>query len=1364
MAYTLQSFAQLVRQRYPDYGSDDRTAVRRILAEAPEYRSWLDKDTLDDLDRDERIQSNIQAAGPFRSALPKQPSAAEILRDPLLSGAETLLPTREILPANAKAPVRFPSGLGMDMTQAQQAELQHKLPTYQGPGPIPSPVSYMPGIDSQLEQQQKAAKAADLDRKRFLLTESIPEDGGPMGYMKRMLQAAPAVGGAIKGAVHAASGYAPELDPTIAPSEQGGYKTGAMGTTGAAFLGSGLIGSMPTAPSKAIGTAIPAAYQALMEFNQQRRQAAQSPQPLDANRIMLEAAKGGAVGASMAAPLPGKLTGPGAVLGQAVAGAGLNAMPQMAEQLLDKGRIDLNDPELQKWAAIGGGAGAGFGGLQAARAVKSLPKLNIAAGSLGSERGAISPELMNRIGALGTKATVGAIVGAGTAKAYDKDPKIGAALGAVGMPLAYKIGRHAFKQTPKLESEIFSQLSPEVQDALSYVPPARSPREFLQQAAAAIKQSIKTTFTTEGKLKAAGFDDVADEIINLKNKRLEVAPKVFDDFKSVVEPLQTRADMTDFWTLVRLRRYAETGRKGKIIEDGLPLESVEESLALAEQQASPSVLEAARRHKTWAHELGRLRIEGGRLTPNHLLDNPDYFPDYVLDFVNPERPFLGAAAPVGKYRKSGSEKLHKGGERTTLRDYVQTMSRYAAETYENHARDMFVKKIMAKHDAMPRLTAELEQILSPAQMVPAEGTGVFTHIKALAKANQLLPEDHVFFRYNDQFGFVPKVIAQRMLAHTDTSSEALRIAQRVTSRLKGTILRGIWGSFTINNFLGDNWRLLSFDEGWNPLKAADTTYGGPFTGAVTGGAIGALTGAASADQQGEQGWKGALAGGAGGAIFGAMLGKGLGTSGQSAAKAAKLFTSGVDPKSLSPADRALYYTAQLAQEVNIGSGAATSELGASLHNDPKIRMLKGHSSPFGRAVMTIGAGAISKMDMIRGYLETVPRLGEFMLNLERGQAPDKAGRITRKIMIDYSDLSPTEEKWFRGLFIPFYTFYARNLQSLIPGLVTGPDDSFATGAKVAGRAWTRMVGPMMATTLYNNTITPGAEDRLTDNERNQLHINLPWGAGNNDYLYVGFMDPITSAMRMTGTEGLPNRALRVVQDKTTPGREWEASKQQFRESNVGMLTPLVTIPGSLLTGSDWRTGRNIRQPNQSAARNAQTTASYIAQNTPGAFVVGRAATEGEGLTDTVANVAKRFMLGGLVRGKNAEKMQLAGAARAEALGRQQMAQDTAAQKYESAKPLVTKLLQLESKEAEDFINQAIKDSEALRAAEYGQIADENNAQLLAALTFAAEQNQQLQPLRHKFSLYINAPKQPGKRSTYVERELQRLSPMPPRRQ
>lgn len=372
------------------------------------------------------------------------------------------------------------------------------------------------------------------------------------------------------------------------------------------------------------------------------------------------------------------------------------------------------------------------------------------------------------------------------------------------------------------------------------------------------------------------------------------------------------------------------------------------------------------------------------------------------------------------------------------------------------------------------------------------------------------------------------------------------------------------------------------------------------------------------------------------------------------------------------------------------------------------------------------AWGVHKMDLSREYLEGVPRLTKFVNELEAGNPPEHAARITRQVMIDYTALTPHETNYLKGVLFPFYTFYRSNIARYVPGLSDIPP-------KDAAMAIGRGLGVMGAATAWNELVAPTYEDNLPDWKRNGFHLFLPWGPRDGDYVLLTLQDPLNLALGQVGLAGLPQRLVGVIKGRHDLQDELREAGGQVRSGMLSPLTPLIQEPLSQLMGEDLRTGKDFTPPEASTAEKVTARVRHAASTLSPMSQMFRAQTEvGEVMSPKViAQLAKQVAVGGLVQAGNVKDDFSARAYEAVGKARAQEAQDTHQVKVERASKLEAVLAGKPPQEVRDTFAALWSQAEGtLNGTEFQKW----QAVAIEALRRRAENDRRLLPLLRAYQL------------------------------
>jgi hypothetical protein len=291
-------------------------------------------------------------------------------------------------------------------------------------------------------------------------------------------------------------------------------------------------------------------------------------------------------------------------------------------------------------------------------------------------------------------------------------------------------------------------------------------------------------------------------------------------------------------------------------------------------------------------------------------------------------------------------------------------------------------------------------------------------------------------------------------------------------------------------------------------------------------------------------------------------------------------------------------------------------------------------------------------------------------------------------MIDYADLSDFEMNTLRAMIFPFWTFYKKNFQRMMPGLAGLGED--AAGAAAANKravlAQVQGAGLTTAIALFNHWMDPEMEDDLPPHVRDQVHFNVRYGAKGEKGLTLIFPDPYTIAMTTIGLGGLPQRTLQALEGRTDLGKEAAKGARQAYQSIAGLVSPAINVAqANLVTGRDIRTGKAITHPDAPASENLQRRLSHALGAATPLGGVGRVLNDPEidsvDLGTTGRDMATRFLTGGLLRATDLAEEKDSRAYEASGQAKAEKRADDYQKRLDSATPLIQEFQALSRKDA-----------------------------------------------------------------------------------
>lgn len=677
----------------------------------------------------------------------------------------------------------------------------------------------------------------------------------------------------------------------------------------------------------------------------------------------------------------------------------------------------------------------------------------------------------------------------------------------------------------------------------------------------------------EHDLKKAGLTDAVDRLDTFARERADAPRQILGELETVLTGLDRPAQYHAFQRIVMLRRdleLADAMEAGRLarrpLESGLTPDAARAELGRLEALAArePQILEAADRHRALVRATADDLVDRGLMQADTRDRNAEYFPGLVWDRIADEASLAGRPLSPLTPGVRGFLKQAKGGERRTVRDYLEAMSRHLAEVRQATMRDDLVKDLAERYDRS-------EAVAGGAAM----------------------PEKHSLWSYAGESYLVPDALRSRLQQFTRAKSPEVRAMNRATAWWKRTTLRVLGVPYELLNFSGDLVNFLVSEPLGELAKAP------------------------------------------------ARMGR--------AARATRLAQN--PPKAPTRFETELLAIAELGERMNLGTGGATAEIGRAVAERPALRALvrpledEPASRRLARLPGDLVRGAVGVQDRFREFRENVPRLAKFMAEIERGQTPEAAARVTRKELIDYTRLTDFERTWLRGALMPFVTWFKKNFENWMPGLREGADGTRRQGAIEAMQRTGKVLVPAYAVALYNETFFPEVEKNLSDIDRYRFHVLVPWNDGT---LYVGLTGPANAAASFVGLQGFTQRSLDLARGRSTIGEEAARSGRQVRQSVLGLLSPLATEPVEQVMNRDLRSGREIvpARPARPTLEALGLRLKHAAERFAPVAQVIRSADETTGASETAGELARRLTLGNLVKPVDAERDRLLAISRA----------------------------------------------------------------------------------------------------------------------
>ena len=642
-----------------------------------------------------------------------------------------------------------------------------------------------------------------------------------------------------------------------------------------------------------------------------------------------------------------------------------------------------------------------------------------------------------------------------------------------------------------------------------------------------------------------------------------------NDIDGVVGKLKTRRELLVFSAIVQLRDMVSRLKSGQKVQGGIDLEQAETALNGLVSESPPLITDAVDKHFRLVRAIGQDKVDRGWMAEDAIRD--DYFRHRVLMYEQ-------GRARVGKpsrIRVPGKEKAAKGSTLPIERDYLKVMLDYIAEHRFKKALDDFIDDQAKKLDMSKDVKAAMGEgyKLRPGQIVEIDGKRI--------KGFQFDPGNYVY----------PEITEVDAAVNHGIKKELEKVSLEDIDRMG----EGGEPKTTMRTKLVIGRKKPTYAL---PLNVANRLerFSGPNIDSEFIRAINRATGK----------WKG-LTIGFGGTAFQLMnfsgdianIGRADMGSINYLPKAAKtLLSNDIDSKLL----------IKLAEELDvINSGFIGSEV-TRLLETPEFRRF----NPKWRKVANVPGFVSDRYLAASEYRENTPRLALFLANVARIQGGEKAvlaelkkvvpgenlgaaleklplreplktaeidvselapiygaAKVAREIPVDYGKFTPDENKYLRGLLLPFYSWTKHN---------TAGWARFAR--KRPGKLAAIVLAPWALMELWNNLMFPDDEDGLRTYLRQHPHIITGYRDESGKMIVLdlgGF--PAAAAARVFGLEGVPSHLARLMRGKLTLSQTARKLMGEIASSPVttftDLLTPFLKIPYEVGTNKILFSGAKI---------------------------------------------------------------------------------------------------------------------------------------------------------------------------------------------
>jgi hypothetical protein len=191
---------------------------------------------------------------------------------------------------------------------------------------------------------------------------------------------------------------------------------------------------------------------------------------------------------------------------------------------------------------------------------------------------------------------------------------------------------------------------------------------------------------------------------------------------------------------------------------------------------------------------------------------------------------------------------------------------------------------------------------------------------------------------------------------------------------------------------------------------------------------------------------------------------------------------------------------------------------------------------------------------------------------------DRAALLARELLGDYGNVSYFGQQ-IRKKLIPFYSWLEINTRRYVRlignawdhgagrGLATGTFLGATLGVKATAWAFIRMAMMYAAVTIWNRMLFGDEEDKLDEQERVRLHVNLgTWGG---QVRLLRFQGALSDFLGWIGFEDAQATMSEILKGRMT----WKDLAETIAKAPVQKLTtgltPVLTTPVEALTGFKW---------------------------------------------------------------------------------------------------------------------------------------------------------------------------------------------------
>ena len=662
---------------------------------------------------------------------------------------------------------------------------------------------------------------------------------------------------------------------------------------------------------------------------------------------------------------------------------------------------------------------------------------------------------------------------------------------------------------------------------------------------------------------------LVDDLRLFQGEKRRALTEAKKDLDGIVGNLKTGTELEQMSRIVEIRDMISRLKSGQTVQNKLTLDQAESALANLTKKASPEVLDAAERHFKLVDAVGSEKIERGWMNPE--AKREDYFRHRVLRYDS----FAGPATPR-RIKPPGKEKAAKGSALPIERDYIRVMYDYLAKHRYDKALEDFIETQSIKLDRTPEVKAALGKDFQghPGQIVEINGQ----HLKAFQfdPGNQVYPEVAI------KDSVINKAIKKGLeeLRIPIDELEAVKVGERVTESLQKSLaigrkkpirwldireanrlekFRGIETDDTIRlvNSLTSKWKGLTIDFGGTAFQLMNLTGDIANIARADVSALAYIPRAFRMLRKGNLDSKVLV-----------TLGEELEVlnSGFVPREASKLMSEPEFNRFLPPAKRLVYSAATQLDKLIAFSNYRENvpRLALFLSN---VSKLEGGEAGLVKALKEVPIG--QRLAPIAEKFAANRTLKTAEVKTENLPPIRAAAKVAREIPVDYGKFTPAENRYLRGLLLPFYSWTKQNTTGWLTYIAKRP-------AQFAGL----VLAPWAAMELWNHSNYPEIEENLPDYLKTSPHIITGYQDAKGKEIVLDLRSlPAASALETIGLSGVPSRLSALMREQinlTDAGKKTlediiEAPKETF----FRLLSPFLKVPAEIFRNKTFFTKQEL---------------------------------------------------------------------------------------------------------------------------------------------------------------------------------------------